>query len=195
MSSCDTVQAGLFKQDQTSPSSLPSVTTAPLATPTLLANPPSSAGQETKEERSSTAHKTNVLLDQGLNSVEAVNTDRHDVVSSTGEHTPNKPQSQVSTSESRTEDGPSPLQDSCLSDRSKMAAQGQVETNKDLPGAGEIDPLVELTWSGVLRLMIGSLPPTLVIKLLSSCHGDRFGICEQLHTLLSQLTQIQTKQR
>ena len=178
MSSYDTIQAGLFKQNQTV---LPSVITTTLATPTLLVNTPSSTEQGTREEHRSTAHQSDVPLDQGLNTVDAGSTDRHNTVTSTGEQTPNESQSQVSTRELQAEDGLSSQQDPRLSDR--------------LPCAGEIDPLVELTWSGVLRLMIGSLPPTIVIKLLSSCQGDRFGICEQLHTLLSQLTHIQTKQR
>ena len=55
----------------------------------------------------------------------------------------------------------------------------------------------ELTQIEFLKLMLASLPPLLVNKLLSSCHGSSFGgkTREQLHSLLSQLTSIHTQQR
>lgn len=66
-----------------------------------------------------------------------------------------------------------------------------------LPREGECDVLVELTWAGVLRLMIGTLPADLVLKLLSGVQGGGFNgiLYDQLHGILTQLVQIQSKQR
>ena len=70
-------------------------------------------------------------------------------------------------------------------------------TSHPLPREGEVTPQTELTWSGILRLMIGALPPTMVVKLLSGNHGNNFGgtLSEQVHGVLSQLVQIHTNQR
>lgn len=55
----------------------------------------------------------------------------------------------------------------------------------------------ELTQLELLKLMLGSLPPLAVNKLLSSCRGDCFGgkTREELHSVLSKLTSIHTQQR
>ena len=55
----------------------------------------------------------------------------------------------------------------------------------------------ELTQLELLKLMLGSLPPLVVSKLLSSCNGNCFGgkTREQLHSVLSKLTSIHTQQR
>ena len=55
----------------------------------------------------------------------------------------------------------------------------------------------ELTQVELLKLMLGSLPPLAVNKLLSSCRGNCFGgkTREQLHSVLSKLTSIHTQQR
>ena len=55
----------------------------------------------------------------------------------------------------------------------------------------------ELTQFELLKLMLGSLPPLMVNKLLSSCRGNCFGgkTREQLHSILSKLTSIHTQQR
>lgn len=55
----------------------------------------------------------------------------------------------------------------------------------------------ELTQIELLKLMLGSLPPLAVNKLLSGCHGNCFGgkTREQLHSVLSKLTSIHTQQR
>ena len=55
----------------------------------------------------------------------------------------------------------------------------------------------ELTQVALLKLMLGSLPPLVVNKLLSGCRGNAFGgkTPEQLHSLLSKLTSFNTQQR
>ena len=55
----------------------------------------------------------------------------------------------------------------------------------------------ELTQIELLKLMLASLPPLAVNKLLSSCRGNCFGgkTREQLHSILSKLTSIHTQQR
>ena len=55
----------------------------------------------------------------------------------------------------------------------------------------------ELTQIELLKLMLGSLPPLAVNKLLSGCRGNCFGgkTREQLHSVLSKLTSIHTQQR
>ena len=55
----------------------------------------------------------------------------------------------------------------------------------------------ELTQVALLKLMLRSLPPLLVNKLLSGCHGNSFGgkTRKELHSLLSKLTSIHTQQR
>ena len=55
----------------------------------------------------------------------------------------------------------------------------------------------ELTQLELLKLMLGSLPPLAINKLLSSCSGNCFGgkTREQLHSVLSKLTSIHTQQR
>ena len=55
----------------------------------------------------------------------------------------------------------------------------------------------DLTQIELLKLMLTSLPPLMVNKLLSRCHGKSFGgkTREQLHSLLSNLTSIHTQQR
>ena len=55
----------------------------------------------------------------------------------------------------------------------------------------------ELTQVELLKLMLGSLPPLAVNKLLSSCRGNCFGgkTRKQLHSVLSKLTSIHTQQR
>ena len=61
-----------------------------------------------------------------------------------------------------------------------------------LPVSGE-----DLTQTALLKLMLRSLPPLVVNKLLSGCHGNSFGgkTQEQLHSLLSKLTSIHAQQR
>jgi hypothetical protein len=55
----------------------------------------------------------------------------------------------------------------------------------------------ELTQLELLKLMLASLPPLAVNKLLTSCHRNCFGgkTREQLHSVLSKLTSIHTQQR
>lgn len=55
----------------------------------------------------------------------------------------------------------------------------------------------DLTQIELLKVMLTSLPPLMVNKLLSRCHGNNFGgkTREQLHSLLSKLTSIHTQQR
>lgn len=82
----------------------------------------------------------------------------------------------------------------------KATAEGATTVPKleeVLPREGECDVLVELTWAGVLRLMTGALPPDLVLKLLSDMTGNGFDgmLYEQLHGVLTQLAQIQSRQR
>ena len=62
---------------------------------------------------------------------------------------------------------------------------------------GDAVPGSELTQLELLKLMLGSLPPLAVSKLLSSCNGNCFGgkTREQLHSVLSKLTSIHTQQR
>ena len=86
----------------------------------------------------------------------------------------------------------------CISDDQPMSIlmyDEEVITNGcygDTPLPGH-----DLTQLALLKLMLRSLPPLVVNKLLSGCRGNSFGgkTREQLHALLSKLTSIHTQQR
>ncbi len=95
-------------------------------------------------------------------------------------------------------DCPSTKQATVILDPSQTVTSPETDdVSKTLPCDGEHNAVAELTWAGVLRLMTGALPPEIVLKLLSGNHGKGFGgvLCEQLHGVLTQLVQIQTRQR
>lgn len=92
------------------------------------------------------------------------------------------------------------ISDQLISDCGSINQPKSTSTADDIDTRNECCGAVcgeELTQVTLLKLMLSSLPPLLVNKLLSGCHGNSFGgkTRGELHSLLSKLTSIHTQQR